>query len=77
MKEILTHLLKPKEYRVWCRPRRVPGHFYVTTRPSACNCANCLTAYRRRIGKGKRGYRGEFKVRYTTGRKLYCEETNE
>lgn len=70
MKETITHLLKPKEYRTWCRPGSVPGNFYVTTKPSKCNCANCLTAMRRATGKGRKGYRGEFKVRHTTGRKI-------
>lgn len=70
MKEKLTHLLIPKEYHVWCRPSKPPGEFNVTMFPSKCNCANCLTAMRRHTGKGRKGYRGEFKVRHTTGRKI-------
>lgn len=42
----LIHLLKPKEFRVWCRPNDVPGDFGVTSLPSKCTCANCLTVYR-------------------------------
>ncbi len=40
------HLLKPKEFRVWCRPNDPPDDFSVTTQPSKCTCANCLTIYR-------------------------------
>ena len=52
MSEII-HLLKPKEYRVWCRPNYIPGNFKTTIFPSLTDCANCLTAFRT----------------YTTGRK--------
>jgi len=67
MKEILKHLLKPKEFRVWCRPNDVPGDFYVTTLPSKCTCANCLTVYRAKMT----GNRRPFKVSHTAAdRKL-------
>ncbi len=42
----LTHLLKPKEYRVWCRPEVVPGDFAVTMYASKATCAVCLAEYR-------------------------------
>lgn len=42
----LTHLLIPKQYRVWCRPNDVPGDFDITALPSKADCANCLTAFR-------------------------------
>lgn len=42
----LLHLLKPREFRVWCRPNDTPGNFGVTNLASKCTCANCLTAYR-------------------------------
>ena len=56
----LLHLLKPKEFRVWCRPNDVPGDFGVTDKPSKATCANCLTIMRRETtGRG-----GEFKVKH-------------
>lgn len=64
-KKTLTHLLKPGEFRVWCRPNNVPGDFNVTTKPSKANCANCLTAMR----TATTGRRSGFKVKHTTGRK--------
>lgn len=65
MKERIKHLLIRGEFRVWCRPRAVPGDFDITTKPSASTCANCLTAWRRTTtGKG-----GRFRVSHT-GRDL-------
>lgn len=69
MKETLTHLLIPKAFRVWCRPNNEPGDFNLTILPSKANCSNCLTAMRRAIGNGRKGYRGQFKVKHTTNRK--------
>lgn len=63
----IVHLLKPKLYRVWCRPDDLPC-FPITSVPSKCTCANCLTRYRRRDGKMGRG-RGRFRVAHT-GRNL-------
>lgn len=60
----LTHLLKPKEYRVWCRPNQIPGDFDITTFPSKCNCANCLTVMRR----WTTGRRTQFRVAHTAER---------
>jgi hypothetical protein len=46
-KEPIYHLLKPKEYRTWCIPSRVPsGGMNLTNLPSKCSCVNCLTALR-------------------------------
>ncbi len=42
----LVHLLKPKEFRVWCRPDSTPGDLTVTSKPSKVTCANCLTVFR-------------------------------
>jgi len=61
---MITHLLKPKEYRVWCRPNDVPGDFMVTNKPSKANCANCVTIWRRETT----GRRSQFKVSHLIGR---------
>lgn len=53
----LTHLLIPKKFRVWCRPRAVPGDFDLTTKASACTCAVCLTCYRAKTKGIKRPFR--------------------
>lgn len=45
--EPIYHLLKPKEYRTWCVPSRVPSDgMNLTNLPSKCNCVNCLSALR-------------------------------
>lgn len=59
----LTHLLMPKQFRVWCRPSDVPGDFHVTVYPSKANCANCLSCYRSKIS-GFHGT-GNFAVKHT------------
>jgi len=56
----LIHLLKPKEFRCYCRPNDVPN-FPVTTMPSKCTCANCLTAMRAKVN----GFYRPFKVAHT------------
>ena len=39
----IIHLLKPGEYRVWCRPPDfVPGNLTCSTLPSKATCAVCL-----------------------------------
>ena len=65
-KEVLTHLLIPKEFRVWCRPKVAPGNFKVTTKPSQTTCANCLTAWRAQT----QGRKTQFRVAHTN-RKTY------
>ncbi len=57
MSEPLKHLLKPGEFRVWCRPAAVPGDFGVTDKPSKCTCANCLTAYRVAMTGNRKDFR--------------------
>lgn len=57
----IIHLLKPKEFRVWCRPNDVPGNFAVTTIPSVADCANCLTAFR----TATNGRKARFRVAHT------------
>lgn len=56
-KQRLVHLLRPKEYRVYCRPNDEPGDFDVTTKPSKVTCANCLTAFRSRTQGNYRPFR--------------------
>lgn len=57
----IIHLLKPKEYRVWCRPKVVPGNFSVTTEASKATCAVCLSAMRFKL----QGIHRAFKVSHT------------
>lgn len=57
----LTHLLIPKQYRVWCRPNDVPGNFNITAYPSLADCANCLTAFR----TATNGRKTPFRVAHT------------
>lgn len=61
MSEKLKHLLKPKEFRVWCRPNDLPGDFDLTILPSLTTCANCLTAMRATTT----GRKSQFKVAHT------------
>jgi hypothetical protein len=68
--ERLVHLLKSKEYRVWCRPDKVPGDFDTTTAPSKTNCGNCLTIWR----TATTGKKARFHVSHISGRKLPWEE---
>jgi len=43
----LIHLLKPGEYRVWCRPNAgPPSNLTCTKFPSKTTCAACLSAFR-------------------------------
>jgi len=44
--QTIKHLLKPKEFRVWCRPKSVPRNLDVTMYPSKATCAQCLTRMR-------------------------------
>jgi len=54
----LVHLLKPGEYRVYCRlPDFVPGNLTCTTLPSKATCANCLTAFRTATNGSYREFR--------------------
>jgi len=57
----IIHLLKPKEYRVWCRPKVVPGNFSVTTEACKATCANCLSTMRWHT----QGRRGQFRASHT------------
>ena len=57
----LCHLLIKGQFRVWCRPKVVPGDFDVTVYPSKATCASCLTIYRREVT----GRKGPFKVSHT------------
>ncbi len=57
MKPGLLHLLKPGEFRIWCRPRSVPTGLDVTILPSKVTCANCLSAYRSSKGGSRRPFR--------------------
>lgn len=53
MNDIIKHLLIPKEFRVYCRPNNPIQYRMVTTnKPSDCNCANCMTKWRK-APKGK------------------------
>ena len=54
----LIHLLKPGEYRAWCRPNDVPERLTCTTLPSKVTCAVCLSVFRRET----HGNRKDFKV---------------
>ncbi len=42
----LTHLLKPGEWRTYCRPKDVPTNLTCTTMPSKVTCVQCLSAMR-------------------------------
>jgi hypothetical protein len=70
-KNQLYHLLKPKEFRVWCiGDRRPPGPaMKVTSLPSKTTCVNCLTSFR--YAKGHRSTNGNcslFRVKWVNGR---------
>ncbi len=54
---LLLHLLKPKVFRVWCRPKSPPLDLGFTTLPSKVTCACCLTAYRSAHGGSRRPFR--------------------
>ncbi len=41
-----VHLLKPKQFLVWCRPHSFPGNLTVTTQPSKTTCVTCLSKMR-------------------------------
>lgn len=54
----IIHLLKPGEYRVWCRPPDfVPGKLTCTTLPSKTTCASCLGLYRNNTIGGSMNFR--------------------
>lgn len=51
-KEPIFHLLVPKQFRTWCIASKPPSAAMNTTiLVSKCNCVNCLTKYRRSIGR--------------------------
>ncbi len=60
----LIHLLVPKTFTVYCRPGKPIGDYHITNKVSKANCANCLTAYRRKTTGNKAGFR----VCYTPNR---------
>lgn len=69
-KEPIIHLLKPKEFRVWCRPSKLPSTEMITTMfPSKASCVNCLSAlrYERQRANGGKHVRGdgEFRKKWT------------
>lgn len=68
-KEVLTHLLIPKENHVWCRPKAALGNYDVTIYPSKTTCANCLTAFRTHT----QGRRTQFRVAHTGRRRTRLE----
>ncbi len=57
MKPALLHLLKPGEFRIWCRPKHSPADLDVTILPSKVTCANCLSVYRAYKGGSRRPFR--------------------
>lgn len=57
----IVHLLKPKEYRVWCLPNRPVGNLATTNKPSKCTCGNCLTIMR----GATQGRHSQFLVHWT------------
>lgn len=66
-KNKLKHLLKPGEFRIWCRPNDVPGDFDLTSHAWNATCANCLTAFRAKT----QGIHRPFRVRHVAAsRKL-------
>ena len=68
MNERIYHLLKPKEYRVWCRAsKEIQPQMNVTNLPSKATCANCLSAFRyqHKLANPKAKGTGEFRVRWT------------
>ncbi len=54
MSEKIIHLLKPKEFRVWCAPNNPVGtKKEITNLMSKCTCVNCLDRLSyARTGKG-------------------------
>jgi hypothetical protein len=63
--EKIIHLLKPKEFRVWCCPNLAPKNFNVTISAPKATCCNCITKYRQSRKKyGERGT-GRFKQQWT------------
>ena len=66
---LIYHLLKPKEFRVWCVPNRPPGVAMNVTRfPSKATCVNCLTNYRFDKNGGKKG---TFRKAWTANAKFH------
>ena len=61
MRHPIIHLLKPKDYRVWCLPNKVPSDLSITSRPGKATCCNCLTAMRRETT----GRRAHFRSSHT------------
>lgn len=64
MRKKVIHLLKPKEWAVWCKPDLQMTFNNFTMYPSKATCGNCLTIMRRMTYKGKKG-KGRFKVSHT------------
>jgi hypothetical protein len=62
---MIIHLLIPKEFKVWCLPRRSAGDLNVTTRSHKATCANCLSLWRSKT-TGKRA-----RVRSSTLRDIH------
>jgi hypothetical protein len=53
----LIHLLKPREFRVWCIQTRVPSQLKFTTDPLTATCANCLSVWRAAVKNNHQRFR--------------------
>jgi len=54
----IVHLLKPGEYRVFCKPPDfVPGNLTCTTMPSKATCAVCLGHHKMNVSGRGGGFR--------------------
>lgn len=74
MSERLKHLLKPRVFRVWCRPAVVPGDFDVTTEPSKTTCVNCINLWRHHR-TGRRGMDRDIEATFQQALALTENET--
>jgi len=64
-KDKIKHLLRPKEFRVWCMPHTNLDRFDFTTKAFDATCANCLTAWR----TATTGRSSPFRTRDVIGRR--------
>jgi hypothetical protein len=48
-RDVVKHLLRPKEFRLYCVPDwTIPSHWQFTAKPHEATCINCLNRWKQK-----------------------------